>query len=133
MLKAARAQGMPMMVIAMTTAATPQPIAIHTPPSSSHNRFSSSAIGVIALSPGRPRHDRHRRDGVLRRAFDQLVADGEIDQRVSPLVEHPIDVGALEEYGGARRIHFLPICERGQVDVDWADLSARNRKPRRVF
>ena len=51
MLKAARAQGMPMMVIAMTTAATPQPIAIHTPPSTSHNRFSSSAIGVIGYRP----------------------------------------------------------------------------------
>jgi hypothetical protein len=49
MLKAARAQGMPMMVIAMTTAATPHPTAIHTQPNTSHNRLSNNSIGVIAL------------------------------------------------------------------------------------
>jgi hypothetical protein len=56
MLKAARAQGMPMMVIAMTTAATPHPTAIHTQPNTSHNRLSNNSIGVIALG-ARPDSD----------------------------------------------------------------------------
>src|SRR6476661_7686741 len=45
MLNAARAQGRPMIVIAMTTAATSQPNAIHAPPSTIQITFRSSETG----------------------------------------------------------------------------------------
>jgi len=49
MLNAARAQGIPMMVIAMTTAAITQPIAIHRPPNTIHSRFKRKAMSDIAV------------------------------------------------------------------------------------
>ena len=42
MLNAARVQGSPMIVIAMTTAAIIQPTAIHRPPKTIHNTLSKS-------------------------------------------------------------------------------------------
>src|SRR5471032_1489522 len=48
MLNAARAHGIPMMVIAITRAATSQPAAIHRPPQAIHNRLSRSAKIDIA-------------------------------------------------------------------------------------
>ena len=45
MLNAARAQGMPTIVIAMTTAATSQPNAIHAPPSTIQMIFRSNETG----------------------------------------------------------------------------------------
>jgi hypothetical protein len=54
MLKAALAQGMPIMVIAMMTAAIPQPMATHRPPNSNQSRLSSRAMGdmrIIHTSP----------------------------------------------------------------------------------
>src|SRR5947207_13497989 len=47
MLNAARAQGIPMIVIAMTTAATSQPNAIHAPPRTIQMILSSSETGDI--------------------------------------------------------------------------------------
>src|SRR5215831_10050768 len=52
MLNAARVQGRPMMVIAITTAAITQPTAIHRPPQTIHSRFRSTDMGDI---PGVPR------------------------------------------------------------------------------
>jgi hypothetical protein len=51
MLKAARAQGMPTMVIAMITAAISQPMAIQMPPKIIHNRLSSSDRGDMVVLP----------------------------------------------------------------------------------
>src|SRR4051812_13354499 len=48
MLNAARAHGMPTMVIAMMTEAISQPAAIHRPPKAIHNTLSSSANSDIA-------------------------------------------------------------------------------------
>ena len=48
MLNAARAQGIPMIVIAMTTAATSQPNAIHAPPRTIQMILSSSETGDMA-------------------------------------------------------------------------------------
>jgi hypothetical protein len=45
MLNAARAQGIPTIVIAMTTAATSQPNAIHAPPSTIQMIFRSNETG----------------------------------------------------------------------------------------
>src|SRR6516225_171331 len=45
MLNAARAHGIPMMVIAMTTAAISQPTAIQRPPKTIHKRFSTRETG----------------------------------------------------------------------------------------
>src|SRR5215472_15677934 len=47
MLNAARAQGRPTMVIAMTMAATSQPKAIHAPPKKIQRKFSSSDTGCM--------------------------------------------------------------------------------------
>src|SRR5215467_5622586 len=47
MLKAARAHGRPMIVIAMITAATSQPTAIHRPPNTIHSRLRSRLKGDI--------------------------------------------------------------------------------------
>ena len=49
MLNAARAQGRPMIVIAMMMAATSQPNAIHAPPSTIQRTFRSSETGDMAL------------------------------------------------------------------------------------
>src|SRR6266702_2487464 len=49
MLNAARAQGRPMIVIAMMTAATSQPNAIHAPPSTIHRILRSSETGDMVL------------------------------------------------------------------------------------
>src|SRR6516162_32049 len=51
MLKAARAHGKPMMVIAMITAATTQATAIHKPPNTIQSRLSSRLITGISSSP----------------------------------------------------------------------------------
>ena len=51
MLKAARAQGMPTMVIAMITAAISQPMAIQMPPKIIHNKLSSSDRGDMVVLP----------------------------------------------------------------------------------
>ena len=48
-MNAARAQGRPMIVIAMMTAATSQPNAIHAPPSTIQRTFRSSETGDMAL------------------------------------------------------------------------------------
>src|SRR5580700_8293462 len=65
MLKAARAQGRPMMVMAMMTAATIQASAIQTPPKTSHNRLSRTDTGDMGFLPcfvrSRPRHHRAAR------------------------------------------------------------------------
>ena len=51
MLKAARAQGMPTIVIAITTAAISQPNAIHAPPSTIQSTFRSKETGdMVAIS-----------------------------------------------------------------------------------
>src|SRR5215467_720202 len=49
MLKAERAHGIPTMVIAMTTAATTQPTAIHRPPNTIQSKFNRKAMGDIAV------------------------------------------------------------------------------------
>ena len=49
MLKEARAQGRPTMVIAITIPAITQPTAIHRPPKMTHNRFSTSDMGDMGL------------------------------------------------------------------------------------
>src|SRR5580658_1952925 len=59
MLKAARAQGRPMMVIAMMTAATIQATAIQTPPKTSHSRLSRTDTGDMGLLPRIVRSRRH--------------------------------------------------------------------------
>src|SRR5271168_5145607 len=51
MLKAARAHGRPMMVIAMITAATTQATAIHKPPNTIQSRLRSRLITGISPSP----------------------------------------------------------------------------------
>src|SRR5271167_2557132 len=51
MLKAARAHGRPMMVIAMITAATTQATAIHKPPNTTQSRLSSRLITGMSSSP----------------------------------------------------------------------------------
>ena len=51
MLKAARAQGMPTMVIAMITAAISQPMAIQMPPKIIHSKLSSSDRGDMVVLP----------------------------------------------------------------------------------
>src|SRR6202043_1997024 len=52
MLKAARAQGRPMMVMAMMTAASSHAAAIHTPPRRSQRRFSKMETGGMRFLPG---------------------------------------------------------------------------------
>ena len=47
MLSAAQAQGRPMMVIAMMTAAITQASAIHSPPKTIHKMFKSSESGPM--------------------------------------------------------------------------------------
>src|ERR1700736_1081426 len=56
MLSAARAQGRPMIVIAMMTAAISQPAAIHTPPKTNQRTLRSKAIEFTLFVP----HDRGR-------------------------------------------------------------------------
>jgi len=51
MLKAARAHGMPTMVMAMITAAISQPMAIQMPPKIIHNRLSSKERGDMLVFP----------------------------------------------------------------------------------
>src|ERR1700722_6564575 len=79
MLKAARAQGMPMMVIAMMTAARTQPAAMYRPPKAIHNRLRKSAKADIGFFRGsrtmRP-PGRHARD---------LETDSPVCQFVQPI------------------------------------------------
>ena len=49
MLKAARAHGSPIMVIAMMMAANTQATAIHSPPKTIHKRLSRKAIGDMVV------------------------------------------------------------------------------------
>src|ERR1700722_16120659 len=78
MLKASRAQGMPMMVIAMMTAARTQPAAMYRPPKAIHNRLRKSAKADIGFFRGsrtmRP-PGRHARD---------LETDAPVCQLVQP-------------------------------------------------
>src|SRR5262249_47420469 len=80
-----------------------------------------------------PRHHWHRRDSVLRRAVDQLVADSEVDQRVPLGVNGAVDVGALEKDRGAGGIDLLAILQGCEINGDRPDLAAGNRKPRGIF
>ena len=47
-----------------------------------------------------PRHDGHRGDRILRTSFNQLRADGQVDQGVMLHVEHADDLGVLEKDAG---------------------------------
>ena len=49
MVKAARAHGSPIMVMAMMTAASAQPTAIQKPPQTIHSRLSNNETGDIEL------------------------------------------------------------------------------------
>ena len=44
-----------------------------------------------------PRHDWHCGDGILRTSFNELLTDGQVDQRVMLLVKHADDLGFFEE------------------------------------
>src|SRR5215475_7335349 len=61
MLKAARAHGMPIMVIAMMTEAMTQPTAIHRPPNKIHSRFNSrESTDIVRLqAPHRTSSEPH--------------------------------------------------------------------------
>src|ERR1051326_5260049 len=63
MLNAARAHGMPMMVIAMITEASSQPAAIQAPPQTIHSRLSSREKSDIADPRASPATRRRRRIG----------------------------------------------------------------------
>src|SRR5438067_10535785 len=66
---------------------------------------SALALGARAAAPRRPLANRNRRgavhrnggDAVLRRAFDEAVRVGQIDQRVALAVDHAHDAQLLEE------------------------------------
>src|SRR6478672_9719764 len=81
----------------------------------------------------RPGHDRHDADRVRRRAFDDLRADGEIDDRVPFHVWHPVDARRLEEDAGLLAEGFFLLGQRGEVGGDRPELPAGNGEVRRVF
>src|SRR5579864_2274155 len=80
-----------------------------------------------------PRHYRHAGDRAVRRAVDDLVADREVDQRIPLLVDDAVDVGVLEEDRGALGIDLLFVRQSGDVGRDRTDLTAGQRKARRVL
>ena len=81
----------------------------------------------------RPRHDRHGADRIGRRAIDDLGADCEVDDGVVRFIHHAVDAGRLEEDAGLLGEDFFVLTEFRQVDVDRADLPARDGKIGRIF
>src|SRR3569833_138160 len=70
-----------------------------------------------------PAHDGDRADGVLRTAFDDAVAVGDIHEHIALLVVEPDDVEALENEAAALleyRLTVLQVC----VYLDWTYLAA---------
>lgn len=61
----------------------------------------------IARASVTPRHDGHRRDRVLWRAFDYPVADCDIDQGISSFVDRAEDMGVLKEKRRAFGVDFF--------------------------
>ena len=80
----------------------------------------------------RPRHHRHGRDAVHRRAVDQLGRVGQVDQRVARPVVHPHHLRLLEQDRGRAVEHLLlPVDAVRQGDR--ADLAAGQGEARRVL
>src|SRR5438270_1578225 len=80
-----------------------------------------------------PLHDRYGADRIRWRAIDYLGADREVDERVPRFVHHAINTGRFEEDAGFLAEHLFVFGQLRQIDVDWTDLSARDRKIRRIF
>src|SRR6202140_1821984 len=78
---------------------------------------------------GAPRHDRHRRRRILRRAFDQLVGIDHIDQHVALGVAAPNDLHFLEEERTALPEHIVALLHLA-LEMDRADLAACQRNIR---
>src|SRR6202049_3930102 len=71
----------------------------------------------------RPAHDRNSADAVLRAAFDDPVAVGDIDQHVALLVEEAHDLKRLEDEAAPLVEDALAILDLAD-DLDRADLAA---------
>src|SRR5215471_18873647 len=63
-----------------------------------------------------PWHDRNRRDRILRRPLDDLVAYRHVDQRAAVLVDDAVDVRVLEKYRGFLGINRFLVGQFGDVD-----------------
>ncbi len=64
---------------------------------------------LLHLVAAAPRHDRHRRCGVLRRALDQLVGIDHVDQHIALGVAASHDLHLLEEQRAALAKHILAL------------------------
>src|SRR5439155_25296939 len=71
--------------------------------------------------------DRHGSDAVLRRAFDQAVGVGEVDEGVALLVDDANDAQLLEQDRQALVEHLLLLRQRLR-ERDRADLAAGDRR-----
>src|SRR5690242_7831899 len=111
MLSAARAQGMPMMVTAMITAAISHPAAIHRPPHAIHSRLSRREKSDIRWSsrhsdnPSGPNQDGYWKGRLPARRTG--VSDG----CASVAVERgaPSDIGLRPRLAGAECDHRLGV------------------------
>src|SRR6185437_3421377 len=92
-----------------------------------------NAIDSATTSLPGPRHDRHRADGVRRRAIDDLRTDREVDQRVVRAVGYPVDPRRLEEDARLLAEHLVVLGELRQLDGDRADLAAGDGEVRRIL
>jgi len=84
----------------------------------------------MGLAPG---HDRDGRNCILGRSLDDFVADGDIDQRVSLLIDHAEDIRVFEEDRRVLCIDLLIIGQLIDLSGDRADLPARNGKAAWIF
>ena len=72
--------------------------------------------------------DRHGGDAVLRRAVDEPVGVGEVDERVALAIDHADDAQPLEDERDALAEHLLVRVERLGAERDRADLAAGDRR-----
>jgi hypothetical protein len=88
-----------------------------------------AALDLVILSP---RHDRHRRRGILRRAFDQTVGIDHIDQHSALCVAATHDLHLFQEKRAAFAKHIVALREL-RLEADRADLPASERNVRNLF
>ena len=65
-----------------------------------------------------PRHDRYGRQRILWGAFDDLVAERDVDERVALLVDDPKHVGVLEKDRGPLGVYQLLVGQLRDIGGD---------------
>ena len=69
----------------------------------------------------------------MRRAFDDLIAERDVDERAALLVDDPEHVGVFEKDRGLLGIYRLLVRQLRDIGGDRPDLAASDREARGVF